>query len=196
MRSTSRWIWGKRLTWKRLGHFQSIGQLWKTSGAVSRIHCERCVEGTRQSVIPGRCVSGQFTRLLKRAKPPFFSATMLFLDTRFAPRSQFLYSAALSAFSVFHSLPLDLYSEACLREPSKVFLPPSNASCPLPMPYFFFFFWRIISLWCCVGFCCTLKWISHMDTYTPCLLIHTSSQPSGSLQTPEVSSLCYKAAAH
>ena len=91
-------------------------------------------------MIPGRCVSSHFTRLLKRAKPPFFSATMLFLDTRFTPWSQFLYSAAVSAFSVFHSLPLDLYSEACLREPSKVFLPPSHASCPRPMPYFFFFF--------------------------------------------------------
>ena len=42
----------------------------------------------------------------------------------------------------------------------------------------------------------TTKGISYRYTYTPSLLLHTSSHPSGSSQSPVLSSLCYKAAAH
>ena len=27
--------------------------------------------------------------------------------------------------------------------------------------------WGLIVLWCCIGFCCTTKWISYMYTYIP-----------------------------
>ena len=40
-----------------------------------------------------------------------------------------------------------------------------------PKPGFFFFFnWRIFDLQCCLGFCHTARWISHMYTYSPSLL--------------------------
>ena len=34
----------------------------------------------------------------------------------------------------------------------------------------FIFHWSIVVLYCCVGFCCTAKWISFMHMYIPSLL--------------------------
>ena len=31
----------------------------------------------------------------------------------------------------------------------------------------FFFYWSLITLWCCVSFCCKSRCISHMYTYIP-----------------------------
>ena len=32
------------------------------------------------------------------------------------------------------------------------------------------FNWSIVTLQCCVSLCCTIKWISYMCTYSPCLM--------------------------
>ena len=34
----------------------------------------------------------------------------------------------------------------------------------------FFFYWHVIISHCCIGFCCTRKWISYVYTYIPSLL--------------------------
>ena len=57
--------------------------------------------------------------------------------------------------------------------------------------------WSIITLQCCAGFWCTVKWIRCKYTYNPSLL-HLPptppSQPSRSSQSTELSSPCYAAA--
>ena len=44
-----------------------------------------------------------------------------------------------------------------------------------------FFYWHVIISQCCIGFWCTMKWISSMYTYIPSLLIPPPS-PIPSLQ--------------
>ena len=51
------------------------------------------------------------------------------------------------------------------------------------MMTFFFFNWRVLALWCCVGFCCTTVWISYTYTHVPSplsLLAMPPPQPSRS----------------
>ena len=64
----------------------------------------------------------------------------------------------------------------------------------------FLFNWRVIALQCCVGFCHTSAWTSHMYTYFPSLLnIPLTSHPIPALrllQSTWLSSLCYTANSH
>ena len=174
--------------WKRPEHFQSMGQLWKTNGAVAHIHCKLCVEGTSQSVIPGRCVSGDFAHLLEIMEPPYCSRTLSSL-----PAPSFLFSTAVPLFSFTVCLWIFIQKTASGTLPRFSF---HHLTHHAHLPCLTFFFWRIISSWYCVGFCCTMKWISHMYTYIPSLLIHSSSHPSRSSQSPELTALHYTAALH
>ena len=62
----------------------------------------------------------------------------------------------------------------------------------------FIFYWGIVALQCSVSFFCTVKWISHVCTYTPPsgTSLASPSHPSRSSQSTELSSLCSTAASH
>ena len=66
--------------------------------------------------------------------------------------------------------------------------------------HLFLFNWRITALQCCVGFCHTSAWTSHMYACFPSLLnialTSHPSHPSRLLQSTWLSSLCYTANSH